>query len=196
MFRDFGLTLNSESGLQSQSYAQEWQKMIPQGLSQELEMKIILNYAKALFCGNVRSLHSRRSTHEETLDEFLAFLVLVCGEWAPLSSSLKSRGQAKLSKAGAAEIFHLKARVERLNITRRLFSTSCGFIGNGPQVLQPGDCVCILFGGDVPYILRPEGDHYLMVGESYVSDIMDGEFISSWKNGKNPSALEKEFRLY
>lgn len=36
--------------------------------------------------------------------------------------------------------------------------------------MQPGDEVCILFGGRVPFILRPMQDHHLFVGDSYVMD--------------------------
>ena len=43
-----------------------------------------------------------------------------------------------------------------------------------------GDEGCILFGGDVPYILRPtaEDKEFQFVGDCYVHGIMDGEEIT------------------
>ncbi|KAF7553517.1 hypothetical protein G7Z17_g3572 [Cylindrodendrum hubeiense] len=53
-----------------------------------------------------------------------------------------------------------------------------GFVGLGPSNVQPGDVIVLLFGGSTPFILRPRVDHqgYLVVGETYIHGIMDGEF--------------------
>ena len=40
---------------------------------------------------------------------------------------------------------------------RSPFSTSCGFVGIVPPEIRRGDAVAILFGADVPVILRPAG---------------------------------------
>ncbi|KAH7349711.1 heterokaryon incompatibility protein-domain-containing protein [Plectosphaerella cucumerina] len=61
---------------------------------------------------------------------------------------------------------------------RKLFAASpCG-VGIGPEVMQPGDLVCVLLGGPVPYVLRPldSGEHYF-VGECYVHEHMFGKAI-------------------
>jgi hypothetical protein len=50
-------------------------------------------------------------------------------------------------------------------------------IGMGPFAMEEGDIVVILFGETVPYVLRPRGVHYLLVGECYVYGIMEGEAI-------------------
>ncbi|KAM0694277.1 hypothetical protein Q7P36_006404 [Cladosporium allicinum] len=58
-----------------------------------------------------------------------------------------------------------------------LFVTESGMIGTGLPGTMTGDVVCILFGGSVPYILRPtdiEGQ-YLLIGECYVEELMEGE---------------------
>lgn len=60
---------------------------------------------------------------------------------------------------------------------RRVFATSEGFLGVGPDHVRPGDRVCILYGLDVPFVLRPVGDRYELVGEAWVHGIMDGEFM-------------------
>lgn len=58
----------------------------------------------------------------------------------------------------------------------RIFAkTEKGYYILGPQVTQPGDVVCVLFGGKLPFCLRPLGDRYLLVGECYVHGLMKGE---------------------
>lgn len=60
---------------------------------------------------------------------------------------------------------------------RSFFRTKGGYMGLGPQILQPGDFVCVLAGGEVPFILRPDHDYYKLVGECYLHGIMNGEAV-------------------
>jgi hypothetical protein len=58
-----------------------------------------------------------------------------------------------------------------------LFVTDGGMFGTGFSGMMAGDVVCILFGSNVPHILRPtqvEGQ-YLLVGECYVKELMEGQ---------------------
>ena len=61
---------------------------------------------------------------------------------------------------------------------RRMVRTSKGYIGLVPSTTQPGDCVWLLEGGNVPFILREEGRDMRLVGEAYVHGIMTGEAFS------------------
>ncbi|KAN0091804.1 hypothetical protein V8E51_017651 [Hyaloscypha variabilis] len=58
---------------------------------------------------------------------------------------------------------------------RKLFTTVQGYMGLAPSTAREGDLVCVLLGGDVPFILRPSKSNYSLIGESYVHGIMDGE---------------------
>ena len=59
---------------------------------------------------------------------------------------------------------------------RRTFVTQKGFLGLGPAEVEAGDVVCILFGGDLPYLVRPlDQDEFTFLGPSYVHGIMNGE---------------------
>ncbi|OCK99030.1 HET-domain-containing protein, partial [Cenococcum geophilum 1.58] len=71
---------------------------------------------------------------------------------------------------------------------RRLFYSKNGYFGLGPSVMQPGDIVCVLFGAQVPFILRRKDSRYQLVGESYVHGIMYGEAIKMLEDGE----LEKQ----
>ena len=58
---------------------------------------------------------------------------------------------------------------------RRMARTSEGYIGLVPATTRPGDCVWLLEGGTVPFILRREGTTLRLVGEAYIHGIMKGE---------------------
>jgi hypothetical protein len=65
---------------------------------------------------------------------------------------------------------------------RKLFRTHLKrSLGTGPQSLEPGDIVCVLAGGTVPYLIRPinggRENKFSFVGEAYVHGIMHGEAV-------------------
>jgi hypothetical protein len=67
-------------------------------------------------------------------------------------------------------------------VKRSFIVTEKGYMGLGPSRTQSGDVVCVLRGGNVPFILRESQDRYYMfVGESYVHGIMDGSFVREAK---------------
>ncbi|KAE9379877.1 hypothetical protein N431DRAFT_432242 [Stipitochalara longipes BDJ] len=44
--------------------------------------------------------------------------------------------------------------------------------------MKEGDLVCLLFGGGVPYILRPKGHRYIFIGDCYIDGLMEGQAMS------------------
>lgn len=58
---------------------------------------------------------------------------------------------------------------------RTLFVTSGGMLGLGPCSLREGDVATVLFGTQVPIVLRPSGQMYVYLGDSYIEGIMEGE---------------------
>ena len=69
-------------------------------------------------------------------------------------------------------------------VRRKFFRTAKGYYGLGPSITREGDLLCVLLGGATPFILRPSGDHYNLVGESYVHGLMDGEVIEAMERGE------------
>ncbi|KAF5006581.1 hypothetical protein FDECE_7056 [Fusarium decemcellulare] len=59
----------------------------------------------------------------------------------------------------------------------RVFVTELLMFGMGPSDMEVGDLLCVLFGAEVPFLLRPCGDGYLVVGECYAYDVMHGEIL-------------------
>jgi hypothetical protein len=53
-----------------------------------------------------------------------------------------------------------------------------------PSRSQAGDVVVVLYGGKVPYVLRPipgNPDHFELIGACYCDGIMDGELFQTTK---------------
>lgn len=66
---------------------------------------------------------------------------------------------------------------------RRVFRCEDGKLGLGPAAMKPGDVVAVLFGGIVPYVLRPldgdgeDGQKWAFVGECIIPTIMQGQAV-------------------
>lgn len=74
--------------------------------------------------------------------------------------------------------------VTRAVMGRRFFITTRKRMGLGVPEIQLNDRVVVLKGCSVPLILRAMGKHMVIVGESYVSGIMNGEVIEGLAAGK------------
>jgi hypothetical protein len=115
----------------------------------------------------------------------------------------QEHGDSPLIKAGH-NIYKYMVMLERATELRRSFVSTKGYIGLAPFHAEVGDLICILFGGQTPFILRNcshahpklphafggEGKTYLFVGESYVHGIMDGEAYEVFKRGDSDAKLE------
>lgn len=73
---------------------------------------------------------------------------------------------------------------ERAQYGRRFFNTEKGYMGIGPSKIYKDDVVCVILGGEMPFILRPtENGRYKMVGQCYTHGIMDGEALGAADRG-------------
>ena len=72
---------------------------------------------------------------------------------------------------------HIHAIIALMNKHRSFCSTTAGRIGLVPRAAKAGDVICVLYGGRVPYVLRPgrKDDGYGLLGECYIHGLMDGE---------------------
>ena len=67
---------------------------------------------------------------------------------------------------------------------QKFFVTEKGYFEVGPAYMKENDLVCVLYGGGVPFLLRPKNNFYHLVGECYVHGIMDGEAITMLEAGQ------------
>ncbi|KAL0939659.1 het domain-containing protein [Colletotrichum truncatum] len=99
-----------------------------------------------------------------------AYLVRAAGKSCAISESLRD-----LAKAGDAAKW---ARAANGASRNRVFAkTKDGYYVLGPKTMEPGDIVCVLLGGKMPFCLRPWGNKYLLLGECYVHGIMNGQAV-------------------
>ena len=73
---------------------------------------------------------------------------------------------------------------------RRFYRSVTGRFGLAPDQTQQGDEICVLYGGPVPFVLRPDGTgRHEIIGDCYLHGIMDGEAMTT-------SLVEQEFHLF
>jgi hypothetical protein len=95
--------------------------------------------------------------------------------------------QERMSNSGPTAKF--LRRVQAVTWDRRLVRLMDGSLGLVPEDTEPEDSVCILFGCDVPVVLRKQvNDTWKFIGEAYVHGVMDGEAM-------NRPYGERTFRL-
>jgi hypothetical protein len=70
--------------------------------------------------------------------------------------------------------------ISRCQSSRRCL-TSKRLLGQVPHDTREGDCVMIVLGAVVPFILRSCEDRYQMVGQAYIHGIMKGEALEFGK---------------
>lgn len=63
----------------------------------------------------------------------------------------------------------------RLSHNRRMFTTRDHYIGLGPKAMKHGDKIALCKGARVPFIIRPDGLEYRLIGDCYIHGIMYGE---------------------
>lgn len=87
-------------------------------------------------------------------------------------------------KRGQANLRSFLAEAANCLESRSMFSLGRGYFGVGPLGIQPGDMVVVLWGCDVPLVVRKVEDCYVLVGSCFVLGFMDGEARQMVKEGK------------
>ncbi|KAL9634531.1 MAG: hypothetical protein Q9204_002962 [Flavoplaca sp. TL-2023a] len=78
--------------------------------------------------------------------------------------------RAKISQTFRYDFLRV-ARNREFCITKKRYMGWC------PFETKPGDRICILFGGQTPYIVRKQGAGYRLLGEAYIHGVMNGEVL-------------------
>lgn len=65
-----------------------------------------------------------------------------------------------------------------------IFLTKTGRLGISKSIFDKGDIVAVLWGGAMPFILRPLGANHALLGPCVVLQWMDGLAVDDWKSGK------------
>lgn len=117
-------------------------------------------------------------------------------EWLSLAPKVFRGEHLKLEDLTPEQIEYIKSCTPDLNLFKfvnrclsdaevynrgkTLFKTTSGSVGLGSEQMVVDDIVVILWGCNVPIILRPLANHqYSYIGEAYVHGIMYGEFLDT-----------------
>jgi len=73
---------------------------------------------------------------------------------------------------------------ERVRGDFAFFMTWDGHMGLESKLAQEGETVSVLFGTQLPFLLRQMGEHYRFLGECYVYGIMKEEAMEELKAGR------------
>lgn len=114
-----------------------------------------------------------------------AYLTRVLGDTGLVDDGVKAAGVG-------GDAFGWTGCASTLCGQRCFFRTEKGYYGLGPVELEAGDIVSVLFGGTTPFVLRPVGESYMLVGECYVYGLMNGEAIEIRERGE---LMEKSFTI-
>ena len=85
----------------------------------------------------------------------------------PIHSMEKAEKNPKLT--------YIVQRCREAVASRAFFTTNSRHFGFGPNCTAVGDQIFLPIGSDVPFILRPAGEKFELVGACYVHGIMYGE---------------------
>jgi Heterokaryon incompatibility protein (HET) len=162
------------AGLDTGATAMNWKQLLRPTKRYKLDKNGIKAYAAALLCG--LDQEENRGNEDDLYKDFISYVTSTLGQQTPLPECCQEEA-ARLPSMGLHDEIWYRRRVNIWCYNRTVFTTNSGYIGSGHRCLQSGDIVCILYGGAVPFILRPEDDHYLMIGEAYVHGLMDGEAV-------------------
>lgn len=175
------------------SCKKEWESLLQPTAHYQTQDVYLDAYAATLTCGY--NLDQTRVNEDQRRDEFAHFLddatqgQLRIPAW---------NGSDNQDTSAEFDPFKFRRTVNIWTRRRRMFWTAQGYIGMGPSCAKEHDNIAILFGGNVPFIIRQsvrQPDKYQLVGEVYVHGIMDGELVTKLKNGQLPGVKQQDIFL-
>jgi hypothetical protein len=148
---------------------------------------LVLDYLKKEF-GKTRGWDRGRNEDRirEFLDEYRWFI-----HWDPSRSINDDSPWEAKSEALYASSFH--RRYLDGTTGHILFITREGMMGLGPEAMRPDDVVVVLHGAQVPFILRPAGGLWRLVGECYLYDFQRGKITRDWEER---GSMTEKFCIY
>ena len=115
--------------------------------------------------------HASGTTHEAALHTFIADIEIDNGR--------RRRGSTApwpvTTELNTDQSFVSNSLVKMAIHSREFFVSKLSYMGLARYDVKAGDEICILHGGQVPFILRQKQKYHQFKGECYVHGIMDGE---------------------
>lgn len=151
-------------------------------------------YQTALTFTSAELVEQKKRKHP-LFQEFLSYLI-EC-------KNLDFAGFPKLpapDRISPYDIPFLHVAWQLIRVSPYIYITKSGMIGKSVgrkprDIVTPGDKICILFGCQEPFILRPRGDHHVLLKHAYIHDINNGNVMEAWQAGKRPDLKKKKKKL-
>ena len=103
---------------------------------------------------------------------------LLSAWWEALCTATDDGTPETLIEAAAEKLSTKQAiALQEIVADRVYFCTSHGLVGLAPAGVQRRDVIVVAFGASTPFVLRPVGDAYTLVGDAYVHGVMHGEMM-------------------
>jgi hypothetical protein len=164
------------------------------GEYQDTLTKIHKNFWKTMMCGLTGEAFPVPESYSTYFDNYMKFIAQAPQKFHQYMSESEALPQGVTGMHEVAPNFEKHALVEasldRWSSKRRFCVTYNERLAFVPPAAKKGDIITILFGGEVPYVLRPlNNGWYNVVGECYVNGMMYGEGLSD-------DASERVFTLW
>ncbi|KAK1634973.1 heterokaryon incompatibility protein-domain-containing protein [Colletotrichum phormii] len=139
-----------------------------------------------------KTLTSERSQLSDRIDvdlsESVKTMITNMETWL-VSEDPEEANKARLSFVAAA--VPVEMTILAAASPRRFSRTTAGRLCLVPREAKVGDSVCLLLGSEVPFVIRPtRRGMYELIGDVYVSGIMDGEAVASGEYSQAEIGIE------
>jgi hypothetical protein len=156
-----------------------------------LDLEELIEHAKSSDMGTfchiyleaVRSLRAITGPRERSIVDLWDFVSDMTESIPNLIYFVRNLKRPYNDMSGNADL--LKADADKYGRgTFRWFISSGKHISIGPGQIKPGDVICVFFGCSHPFVLRPAGDSYRLVGGCFIQHYMDGVAIDMLDKGQ------------
>ena len=89
-------------------------------------------------------------------------------------------------------MFYRDVNLHRRTVRSRLAVTEKWYIALAPKETEVWDWVCVLYGGQLPFVIRGVERHFELIWEAYLHGIMDGEALK----GVDVKNVERDFEIW
>ncbi|CAK7213087.1 hypothetical protein SBRCBS47491_001683 [Sporothrix bragantina] len=150
-----------------------------------------LKFARLMTCEQNNRRDAMPLAVYEAFDEYVEHIYNVFADENEAAGERDEEAAANIERMMAQYGVMLESSVLSISSMRLIGRTAAGRLGQLPLEVQVGDKVAVVIGGETPFIVRPiarpEGDsgaswqpdeeRYQLIGEAYISDIMQGETL-------------------
>ena len=148
--------------------------------------------AATLVAGNFDTIFGREDEEEVLVKksaeamllfwkQTLAVMERAMEKTLPEEDLLGLPASSELNEEESVLAYNWGAEASRRTHNRRIFRTMNGHLGNGPAAMRCNDVIAVFYGGDMPFVLRPMGLNYQVVGPCYLHGFMHGQAVEWYK---------------